>query len=331
MNKRRKNWVHFQKGLSLDDFTERYGTDEACRDALAASRWPDGFECPACGRREHCVLSRRALYQCNACRTQTSVTAGTIFHATKLPLRKWFLAMFLISKAKNGISSLELARDLGVRQTTAWMLKHKLMQVMLERENETILAGRVEADDAYLGGELQGGKPGRGSENKVPFIAAVETDDQRHPLRVQFQKLASFTKDEVKRWAATRFEMQSLIVTDGLACFGAVKEVYSKHKTVYVADKRKAGKHPSFKWVSTVLGNVKSALRGTYIAIRQKHVPRYLAEFQYRFNRRFHLASLLSRLLHAAARAVPMPYRLLTMAESAWPADADATLAEAHG
>ena len=95
--------------------------------------------------------------------------------ATKLPLRKWFLSMYLMTQSKNAISSLELKRQLGVSYKTAWMMKHKLLEVMVQREAPRTLEGRVEIDDAYLGGERTGGKRGRGSENKVPFVAAVET------------------------------------------------------------------------------------------------------------------------------------------------------------
>ena len=108
------------------------------------------------------------LYQCNRCKKQASPTAGTIFHATKLPLTLWFAAIHLTVTAKNGISSVELGRRLGVKQPTAWAVKHKIMAVMARREGETALAGRVEMDDAYLGGVRSGGKRGRGAAGKTP-------------------------------------------------------------------------------------------------------------------------------------------------------------------
>ena len=115
------------------------------------------------------MLAGRGLYQCNRCKKQTSPTAGTIFHATKLPLTVWFAAIHLIVTAKNGISSVELGRRLGVKQPTAWAVKHKIMAVMARREGETALTGRVEMDDAYLGGVRSGGKRGRGAAGKTPF------------------------------------------------------------------------------------------------------------------------------------------------------------------
>ena len=130
------------RGLSDEAFREAFGTKEQCRAALVRLRWPDGFVCPCCGHREHCVLAGRGLYQCNRCKKQTSPTAGTIFHATKLPLTLWFAAIHLVVTAKNGISSVELGRRLGVKQPTAWAVKHKIMAVMARREGETRLTGR---------------------------------------------------------------------------------------------------------------------------------------------------------------------------------------------
>jgi hypothetical protein len=140
---------------------------------------------------------------------------GTIFEATKLPLTTWFLAMHLLTQAKNNVSALELTRHLGVRYKTAWLLKHKLMQVMCEREEPRQLDGRVEIDDAYLGGELPGGKSGRGSENKVSFIAAMQTTDTGRPLRVCLKKL-DFTKEAIAEWAKTALAASARVVSDGL-------------------------------------------------------------------------------------------------------------------
>ena len=140
---------------------------------------------PCCGHRGHCVLAGRGLYQCNRCKKQTSPTAGTIFHATKLPLTLWFAAIHLIVTAKNGISSVELGRRLGVKQPTAWAVKHKIMAVMARREGETALTGRVEMDDAYLGGVRSGGKRGRGAAGKTPFVAAVSTSPEGRPRQAE--------------------------------------------------------------------------------------------------------------------------------------------------
>ena len=131
-------------------YEQQYGTEEQCRAIVIASRWPHGFECPACGATRHCVVTTRNLYQCAKCRRQTSPIAGTIFASTHLPLQLWFRAIYHLTQTKQGISSIELGRRLGVTQTTAWTIKHKLKQVMLERDAGKPLTGRIELDDAYL-------------------------------------------------------------------------------------------------------------------------------------------------------------------------------------
>jgi len=153
-----RNKVQFQKGLSEREFNNAYGSEEQCHTALVKWRWPNGFECPDCGGRSHCTVRRgtRKLFQCNSCRKQTSVRAGTVFASSKLPLLIWFVAMYHLTQSKQGISSLELSRRLGITQNAAWKMKHKLAQVMLERNATKRLKGKVQMDDAYLGGERSG-------------------------------------------------------------------------------------------------------------------------------------------------------------------------------
>jgi len=184
-----KDKMQFQRGMSLHKFMAQYGTAAQCAQALFAWRWPQGFVCPACGNTRHCTLQSRRLFQCNACGRQTSVTAGTVFAGSKLALNVWFLAMHLITQAKNGISSLELSRQLGISQNSAWLMKHKLMQAMLERERARQLSGLVQLDGAYWGGRRRGYKRGRGTRGKTPFVAAVETDDEGRPQRMSLNKV----------------------------------------------------------------------------------------------------------------------------------------------
>src|SRR5918912_3122768 len=156
------------RGLSEAQFRAAYGTEERCRAAVEKLRWPGGFVCPrGCGR-EGKWLSTRPKVQCRAGRHQSSLTAGTIFHATKLPLTAWFLAMWLVATAKNGISSVELGRRLGIKQTNAWALKRKIMAVMAGREDRKRLDGRVEMDDAYLGGHRPGRRGRRAAREPPP-------------------------------------------------------------------------------------------------------------------------------------------------------------------
>jgi len=310
-----RNVVQFQKGLSEPAYEQQYGTEEQCRAMVIASRWPHGFECPACGATRHCVVTTRNLYQCAKCRRQTSPIAGTIFASTHLPLQLWFRAIYHLTQTKQGISSIELGRRLGVTQTTAWKMKHKLKQVMLERDATKRLNGRVEIDDAYLGGARSGGKRGRGAPGKTPFVAAVETTEEGKPVRLKLRRVTSFCATSIAGFAKRSLDPDCFVVSDGLQCFASVADAGCAHQVVKTGSGPKAARTPAFKWVNTALGNIKAAITGTYRAINSKHVPRYLAEFEYRFNRRYDLAAMIPRLTWAAVRTTPMPYRLLKLAE----------------
>jgi transposase-like protein len=301
----------------MPEFFQRFGTEAQCEAALEAARWPEGFRCPHCGGAAHCVVQSRGrkLYQCNACRHQSSLIAGTVFQGTKLALTVWFLALYLISQAKTGVSALALKRQLGVSYPSAWLIHHKLMQAMAEREQGYVLEGQVQLDDAYLGGERSGGKAGRGSENKVPFVAAVSLSDEGHPLRTKLTPVAGFTLTAIAQWASANLAPGSMVVSDGLACFGALTEAGCGHQPTVVAG-RKPKDLPEFEWINTVLGNLKTSLTGAYHAFDfRKYAHRYLAAFAYRFNRRFDLRTLHQRLLVAAAHCAPHPERLIRMAD----------------
>ncbi len=122
-----RNKVQFQKSISIHAFIKRFGTEEQCRKHLFSLRWPNGFHGPYCGHSHYCQLKYRARYQCNHCHHQSSLMAGTFFASTKLPLSIWFLAIYLITGEKNGISALELSRELGISYNATWRLKQKIM------------------------------------------------------------------------------------------------------------------------------------------------------------------------------------------------------------
>src|SRR3954469_1438081 len=188
------------KGLSEAGLRERFGTEEACRKALFEMRWREGLTCSACGGRGFCELKARKVFQCNRCKKQLSLTAGTVFQDTKLPLATWFAAIYHLAQGKNGISSVELGRRLGVKQATAWLVKHKLMRAMAEREaKKPKLQGRIEIDDAYLGGERSGGKRGRGAAGKTPIVAAVETIDRRAIDRSASQRASADARETERK------------------------------------------------------------------------------------------------------------------------------------
>jgi hypothetical protein len=224
------NRVQFQPGLSMAEFFERYGSEAQCEAALFAARWPQSWRCPSCQCPWYSSFVRagRRYWQCSAHRHQSSLISGTVFEATKLPLKRWFLAMHLLTQAKNNVSALELTRHLGACYKTAHTMKHKLMEVMRLREDSRQLDGRVEIDDAYLGGQRSGGKTGRGSENKVPFIAAVQTTPQGKPVLACFSQ-QPLTSEEVAIFAAKSLSPSASVLSDGLRCFRGVTIIGAEH------------------------------------------------------------------------------------------------------
>lgn len=309
-----RNPIQFQDGLSLSAFMQRFGTETQCEAALTAWRWPKGFACPRCGSADHAIVGKRRLYECHACHRQTSLKSGTIFAKSLVPLTKWFQCMWLLTQSKGSVATLELARQLDLKWDSAWLMRQKLMQVMMEREAGRKLSGRIEVDDAVLGGRqsiADGGKQGRGGRNKVPFVPAVETRDGR-PQRVRFIPVATHSQAEIARIASIHFEPGSTIVSDGLSCFPAVTLAGCIHEQRMVTRAVvPALKMPAFRWVNTVLGNLKTAITGTFKSVRRKYAPRYLAEFQYRFNRRSRLPDMLDRLACVAVRVGPKPYTVI--------------------
>ena len=306
-----RNPVQFQKGLSLAEFSARYGREEQCHAALIEMRWPEGFICPKCGARKYSFAKARRIFQCSPCRAQTSVKAGTIFHKSRTPLVKWFLAIYLLTQSKNDIAALELARQLGAKWDTAWLIKQKLMETMRLRNRNYKLRDDVQLDDAYLGGEKPG-KRGRGAANKIPFVIAVETRDDK-PIYTQLRRVASFTSEDIKAYAAASIEANARVATDGLSCFAAVASAGMNHRPAVTGGGRPD--EPEFKWVNTGLGNIKSAITGTCRAIRPRHAARYLAAYEYRFNRRFELDKMVERLAAVAAKTAPQPRSIIASAE----------------
>jgi len=312
------NRVQFQPGLSMHQFMDLYGTQEKCESAVISWRWPKGYVCPSCGQADGSFSSLRRgrlLYrQCSSCHFQCSVIAGTIFEATKLPLTVWFLAMHLLTQAKTNMSMLELSRHLGVSYPSAWLMKHKLMEVMRLHEDSRQLSGRVELDDGYLGGQRSGGKAGRGSESKIPFVTAVQTTESGEAELVCLAQVP-FTNEAMTDFVNKRLVRPLTVVSDGLACFTVTAQA-GVHERIVVSAGDPSAAYARFNAVSTAQSNLKTAISGAYHSIKfAKYAHRYLAEFQYRFNRRFNMRTIFERLARAACGSSPVNRMLIRAAE----------------
>jgi hypothetical protein len=201
------------------------------------------------------------------------------------------------------------------RRRSAWLMKHKILEAMRVAADERDLDGHVEIDDAYLSGEFCGGKTGRGTDNKVPFVAAVQTSPDGHP-RYACQSLQPPTNKAMAAFAASHIAPSATVVSDELWCFRASTLVGAEHQRIVTRSGKAAVRLPQFKAVNTLLGNLKTAITGTYHAFDfTKYAHRYLAEFQFRFNRRFNMKSTLHALPGSLVAARPSPERWLRLAE----------------
>jgi transposase-like protein len=300
-----------QKYENMDffQFQKRFSREDFCLKHLVKLRWPDGFVCPRCGHDKAGFHSKRKLLQCKGCRYQASATAGTIFHRTKIPLRKWFWFIFLISSQKTGVSIQGLQRLLGIKSyKTAWTMAHKVRKAMADRDASYQLANLVEMDDSYFGPSGRG-KRGRGSKGKVPVVVAVENRGKK-PGFAAMRVVDNLKSAHIAHFAQSKIKEQQTVRTDGYVSY------YCLTGYGYELDMRIVGNGPNaskeLPWVHTLIANVKSMLRGAHHGVSHKYLQRYLDEFCYRFNRRYWPSQLFNRLLKAALVTPAVTYAELS-------------------
>ena len=209
---------------------------------------------------------------------------------------------------------MKLHRQLGISYNAAWRMRHKLMQVMMERDREHPLSGWIELDErlsrwrAKVGASAVAAHPAR-----RPLSPPSRPTSRDTRCAWKLTVVEGFRLSEIAAWAQLHLGTGTRVVSDGLACFHGVTAAGCVHEPVVVGSGRAAVERPEFRWVNTILGNIKNALRGTYHAVRPKYAQRYLSEFEYRFNRRFDLPDIIPRLVYVALRTPPMPERLLKL------------------
>jgi hypothetical protein len=295
------------RGLSMPEFRDLYGTEAKCARALARQRWPDGFRCARCEGRRHSVFERgnRTYWQCSGCRHQTTVISGTIFQGTKLPLTGWFLAMHLLTQAKNNIAALELARHLGVSYKTAWTVKHKLLHVMMQQENKRVLTGHVEIAPMHF-------QRDRARAATAGFIAAVQADEARQPRYIKLEPCEP-TRSAVSEWISTNCRDAESVRCSAIA--PGAKRTRPEDRLRRAIERR--AQRTDVRWINSVVGSLKSGIASIYRGIdHNKYGRRYLAEAQYRFNRRNAAGCGVTQLAAAAIRTDPCSLPRLKAAEA---------------
>ena len=298
---------------TFEGFRKQFAGEEDCWLYLVESRWPEGFRCPACSSGEAWTLPRRALFECRSCRRQTSVTAGTILHRTRLPLSLWFAAAYLVTTHTPGFSALQLQRQLGLtRYETAFVLLHKLRRAMRRPERDRI-AGTVEVDEAYVGGVDSRQRGGRQRDsNKSIVVGAVEVKGQRSG-RLRLAVMPDLSADSLAGFVQIAVEPGSIVLTDAWQGYASLRKAYH-HRPVTVGKPTNASKH--LPHIHRTFSNFKTWLKGTHHGVGPKHLPAYVDEFVFRFNRRQTPMAAFQSLLGLTGQHQPTTYKMLYAPET---------------
>ena len=300
---------------SLFDFQRRFPDERACAQYLYDLRWPEGFCCPRCSHNHAWRLETKAwTFECASCGRQTSVTAGTIMHATKLSLTVWFWAVYLMATHSNGISALQLKNQLGLGSyKTAWLLCAKLRRAMVDPDRSA-LSGLVEVDESSIPHRTKDdpvtGGQGRSHDGKLLIVAAVESHG-KGPGRVRLAKIADYSANSLHPFIAANISSASTVKTDGWPGYAATPDV---HHDPHVIGATQA--HLVLPWVHRVFSLLKTWGLGVYHGLRAKHLQAYLDEFVFRFNRRRTRHAGFRSLLAIGARLEPANYNMLIQPEA---------------
>lgn len=281
--------------MTLPDVTELFATDDKCRELLERLRWPEGPECPRCKSREvvRLVTAAKLLY-CDECAYQFTVTAGTIFHDSHLPLTKWFMVTLLLCEARKGISANQIKRTVGMSYKTAWYLCHRIRAAMSEAERP-MLDGTVEMDETYVGGKQRNPGRGRATTNKEVVIG----------IRQRGGDVRFFHAEDARKGTLARYIQENIstdvdvILTDELPAYkSAVGNI--KHETVNHSHKEyvRPGTDIHTNTVESAFSLLKRGIIGSWHKISAKHLAAYLAEMEFRFNRRKNANLFLDTLRH---------------------------------
>lgn len=292
---------------TLIEFESRFSTEEACSSYLLKLRWPDGFRCPRCDGRKGWPV-RINLIQCGTCGYQASITSGTIFQGSRMPLTLWFRAIWWITSQKNGASALGLKRILGLGSyETAWSWLHKLRRAMV-RPGRDRLSGTIEVDETYLG-SLEEGLRGRQIENKTLIIIAAQQDGTRIG-RVRMKQIPDASSASLHAFITASIKPGSTIVTDAWTGYSGLAALGYKYEIINLTKHRKSASD-LLPLVHRVVSLLKRWLMGTHQgAVSHDHLDYYLDEFTFRFNRRTstYRGKLFYRLLEQAVQTPPVSY-----------------------
>ncbi len=297
--------------MSLLEFQDRFPTEQVCLDYLIKMRWPEGVGCSDCEDSKLDYIKTRRAFECRSCRKQIYVTAGTIFHKSRVAQRKWFWAIFLMATSKKGVCMRYLQKQLGIGSyRTSWLMGHKIRQAMIQRNDLYTLNGTVEADEIFIGGRQSLDERRKTGSNKTPFLIAVQENTDGGPRFLSFEELEAIYEQHVVPAIKKHIEPGSTIKSDGDGVYvKASKQGYEHDRSVALKEPEQTCEH--LKWVNTITSNLKRYLLSTHHGVFPKYRKAFLAEFAYRFNRRYWPYQAFDRLLFACIHAHPVPLPVL--------------------
>lgn len=292
------------------EFHRQYPDEASCIEALAALKWPDGFQCRKCdGNRAYHLSARPKIYECADCGEQHSVTDGTIFEKTKTDLQKWFFAAFLMARDKRGVSAMFLSHELQVGYKTAWLMAQKLRHGLTANQDFQ-LEQFIEIDESFIGGRRQKGNRDRAlGPNKSLIVLAVENrvanERQGKGIKgsgfvagsARVTVMPAATKENLGRFIRANVKPKTTIISDGFRGYRDLDEF--RHIPVIPGAGENAERNQPI--VHVLFSNLKAWLVGTHHGVSAKHLPRYLREWEYRFNRRQNRSEMADYLLRRAA------------------------------
>lgn len=294
--------------MSLWEFMEEFGTEQACKDHLFATRFSHGFLCPKCGHTHGTKIKTRNSMQCSKCDYQLSAICGTVMEDSKLPIKKWYLAMYLVTVGKRGISAKELQKQVKVTYKTAWYLLKRIRETMQTSDKKYTLDGIVAVDEAYFSGkdeESVGGKRGRGTD-KSKVIVALSMTKEGHPLYAKMEVVTDFKKDTIGHFLHKNIAKNSTLNTDGYIVYRNDEFKKDYNHEFEVGNPDDAGS--KLKWLHVLISNAKAMISGTYHGLDSRELQSYLSEFCYRFNRRNMIDLMFSKLLSSSFLTKPLFY-----------------------
>lgn len=297
--------------MTIVDLNRGFSTEEKCREYLRRLRWTGGKPvCPRCQSTTVSTLTKQHKFECAKCAYQFSVTAGTIFHDSHLPLEKWFLATYLMCESRKGISANQLKRMLGVSYKTAWYLCHRIRAAMKELNAEP-LDGTIEVDETYVGGRRRMGR-GKGLENKTMVMGVIERGGDVR-LKVEKRPTARVIRKFIREHT---IEGRKTIFTDDWGGYKALGgDPGTTHDTVNHSQEEWVRGNVHTNTIEGVFSLFKRSIVGSYHHLSAKHLDAYLDEFEFRFNRRKR-ADLFADTIHHLATANPLSFATLTRAST---------------